>query len=503
MTWHQRVIWSEGLFLEPQHFQQHDRFIEHLVRAHAQATQAWGWGWVAYAIDRDALGLGKFSLTSASGVLPDGTPFSFPDEACAPPPLDVPADAKDELVMLALPIARQGAKEVDLDGAPNDGSNHASNGMPNGAPDNANYGGADHAANLAGNSAANAAANLAANPAANLAANRAANAARHAALRLAVVDTSIVDNTSVSDRAADVRVASPAIRLMLARDVPDAYVALGVARIVERGADQRVVLDERYVPPLLHALACPALRADAQQLAGLLHQRGDALAARMNQPGRGGVSEISEFLLLQTINRFEPLFAHLLNVPLVHPQQLYRLALALAGDLATFRERRRAPEFPAYRHDDLEATFAPLMAELRRSLSIVLKQSATAIALHDRKFGVRVATIADLELVRHAGFVLAVNAQMPGDTLRVRFPTQAKLGPVDRIRDLVNLQLPGIGLRALPVAPREIPYHAGFCYFELDRNCALWKQLEQTGNLAMHIAGEFPQLELEFWAILP
>jgi type VI secretion system protein ImpJ len=29
----------------------------------------------------------------------------------------------------------------------------------------------------------------------------------------------------------------------------------------------------------------------------------------------------------------------------------------------------------------------------------------------------------------------------------------------------------------------------------------MWKQLETSGGLAMHIAGEFPGLELELWAI--
>jgi len=97
--------------------------------------------------------------------------------------------------------------------------------------------------------------------------------------------------------------------------------------------------------------------------------------------------------------------------------------------------------------------------------------------------------------------VLAVNAQVPAETLRARFPPQVKIGPVERIRDLVNLQLPGIPLRSLPVAPRQIPYHAEFNYFELERGGDLWKQLERSGGLAMHIAGEFPGLEMEFWAI--
>ncbi|HKY92267.1 MAG TPA: type VI secretion system baseplate subunit TssK, partial [Nevskiaceae bacterium] len=154
-----------------------------------------------------------------------------------------------------------------------------------------------------------------------------------------------------------------------------------------------------------------------------------------------------------------------------------------------------------YLHPQPEKCFPQLMAELRASLSVVLETTAIPIELQQRKFGVRVAVIPDQELIRTAGFVLAVNAQVPAEALRARFPSQVKLGPVEKLRDLVNLQLPGIGLKPLPVAPRQIPFHAGFNYFEMDRGSDLWKQLERSGGLAMHIAGEFPGLEMECWAI--
>jgi type VI secretion system protein ImpJ len=186
----------------------------------------------------------------------------------------------------------------------------------------------------------------------------------------------------------------------------------------------------------------------------------------------------------------------------VHPQQLYLHALALAGDLATFRDTRRVERFGPYIHDDLALSFQPLMHDLRRSLSMVLEQSAIRIDLHDRKHGVRVAVISDVELQRNATFVLAVTSQLPGEAVRSRFPTQVKIGPVERIRDLVNLQLPGVVLQPLSVAPRQIPFHSGASYFELEtRNSDLWRQLEQSGGFAMHIAGEFPGLDLAFWAI--
>jgi type VI secretion system protein ImpJ len=206
--------------------------------------------------------------------------------------------------------------------------------------------------------------------------------------------------------------------------------------------------------------------------------------------------------MLQVVNRFEPQFAHLQRLAVLHPERLYDLMLGLAGELSTFREARRPVAYPAYRHDDLAPCFRAVMADLRQSLSMVLEQTAIPIDLQDRKHGVRVAVIADVQLQRSASFVLAVSAQMPDAALRARFPTQVKIGPAERLRDLVQLQLPGITLHALPVAPRQIPFHAGFTYFELEtRGNELWKQLETSGGLAMHIAGDFPGLSLEFWAI--
>jgi len=121
--------------------------------------------------------------------------------------------------------------------------------------------------------------------------------------------------------------------------------------------------------------------------------------------------------------------------------------------------------------------------------------------------GYYVGRVQDVELLRTAVFVLAVNAQLPAETLRARFPREAQVGSRERIRALVDSQLPGIVLRPLPVAPRQIPYHAGYTYFELEKNrrpndpVEYWKELEASRMLVMHVAGEFPDLNLQLWAI--
>jgi type VI secretion system protein ImpJ len=443
VSWDNRIIWSEGTFLQPQHFQQHDRHLEAQLEQRARALRAHGYGFLEIAIDESLLELGKLALRTARGVLPDGTPFDCPARDPLPPPLDVPATLRDSLVTLALPDRRPGADEADLGGA-----------------------GADSLA------------------------------------RYVAGELEVKDSNAAFDRTALIQIGRLRLQLLKEADVTAAYSGLGIAKVIERRADNRIVVDQGYIPPMLDCGASPALASLLRDVHGLLHQRGDALATRLSQPGPGGVAEIAEFLWLETINRFEPLFAHLAATSPLHPESLYAACLSLAGEMSTFtRESRRPVAYPVYRHDDLAGSFGPLIADIRRSLSMVLERNAIPIELQERAYGVRVAAIPDSDLVRTARFVLAAKAQLQPERLQASLPTLVKIGPVERIRDLVNLNLPGIALRSLPVAPRQIPYHAGFLYFELDRSGDLWKVTEQSRALAMHIAGEFPGLELEFWAV--
>jgi type VI secretion system protein ImpJ len=359
-----------------------------------------------------------------------------------PAPLDVPADTKGEVICLALPLQREGLNEVDFGGGEAD-----------------------------------------------------------ALSRFDATEETVRDNTDAQDEPTPIQTGRLRLRLLRLADAGPAYAVLGVVRVQERRGDGQVTLDRDYIAPQLSIEATAQLSAGASLLHGLVLQRAQALASRMGQMGKG-VSEVADFLMLQTLNRNEPVLAQHAASPTAHPREFHGDCLRLAGDLATFStQARRPPAFPPYRHDDLRATFAPVFDALRRALTSVLEQHALQVELVDRSHGVRTAVVGDLELVRNGSFVLAVNAQLPAEQLRQRFPAQTKLGPVEKIRDLVNLQLPGIALRPLPVAPRQLPFHAGFHYFELERAGELWKQIEGHGSMAMHVAGDFPGLELELWVI--
>ena len=440
--WRNKVIWSEGTFLQTQHFQQQERYLEGIVVNQARQLHNYGWGFSSLDIDRAALARGELLISSASGMLPDGTSFQFPEQDPVPLPMEIAPGTKDAVVYLAVPLESDSEPSIAIE-KPDRPTMH-----------------------------------------------------RYAAKVVELRDV----NDGFDERAA-VQLGRLNLRLLPAGDHPG-FARIGAARVVERRADGQVVLDAAYIPPVLCTRAAPPLRAWLNELRGLVHQRSEVLAQRLTQPGRGGMGEVADFLLLMIVNRYAPLLAHLAAMPGLHPERLYSLCLEMAGELSSFGgERRIARELPPYQHDDLDTCFRPLMQLLRLSLSMVLEQTAVQIDLHDRKYGVRVAVISDKQLLASASFVLAVNASLPADVVRTRFPTQTKIGTTEKIRDLVNLQLQGVPLRPLPVAPRQIPYHAGFNYFELDKAHELWRQLPTSGGMAMHIAGDFPGLELELWAI--
>ncbi len=442
MSLDNKVVWSEGMFLNPQHFQQQERYFESYINGKCAAYGAYGWGIHNLTVDQELLKLGKISILDASGVFPDGTPFNFPDKDDPPPVIDVPVNTHNCVVYLAIPVKRPGAVDVLAD--------ETSQGM-----------------------------------------------ARYLTSKMESRDVTIEDGDTISLDVGKLR-----FRLLYETDDLSGYACIGVLRISESRDDKNVLLDNQYIPTCLECNASTRLSAFMSELVGLLHHRGESIAGRLADTQRGGTAEVADYMLLQLVNRLEPMANHLTLMQGLHPLTLYTEALQMVGELSTFTAKnKRPPSFPPYLHDNLQATFAPVITTLQQSLSMVYEQTAISMSLVEKKYGIRVAQISDRSLLATAMFVLAVRADVPENTIRTHLPAQLKVGPVERIRQLVNAAMPGIPIKPLPVAPRQIPYHSGYTYFELERNSPFWKELQQSGGFALHVGGDFPGLEFEFWAI--
>src|ERR1700730_9671649 len=112
MGWENKVVWSEGLFLQPQHLQQQERYFDRLVRSSTAGLRPFGWGLTQLDIDTDLLALGKFAVRSIAGILPDGPPSIAPSDTAWPPRVDLPEGMRTSQVYLLLPTRQPSGVET-------------------------------------------------------------------------------------------------------------------------------------------------------------------------------------------------------------------------------------------------------------------------------------------------------------------------------------------------------------------------------------------------------
>ncbi|ABO90502.1 type VI secretion system baseplate subunit TssK [Aeromonas salmonicida] len=441
MSSRNRVIWREGLFIKPQHFQQQQRHSEYALHARLSALSDYFYGLQSLAINEDYLGFGRIALVGATGILPDGTVFNIPNDDVLPAPLEITdASVANQKVYLALPLSVNGVNEVNQGG--------------------------------------------------------------QVATRLQAHRHDVRDLHSEGGDVVSLEVGRVSLRLMLEREDRSAYASLAIARILDKRPDGGLVLDPNFMPCSISVSAIPTLKRFLGESAGLVAERARSLSQRIAAPGQQGVADVAEFMMLQLLNRAQPQLSHLARLGTLHPERLHEALVQICGELMTFTdESRLPPEFPAYRHDDQQVSFEPVMLALRQALSTVLSPRAVSIQLRKHQYGVMVAMVNESELMQSADFVLAVRARMPQEQLRKQLLQQTKVASSDKIRELISLQLPGIPLLPLPVAPRQLPYHAGYSYFQLDRQSPAWQMLAVSNTLAFHIAGDFPELDMQLWAI--
>jgi type VI secretion system protein ImpJ len=83
----QRVVWSEGLLIGPQHLQQLDLYHERLLSMRLEAVEALPWGVVRCEIDPVALSAGQVRVLRLQAVMPDGAVLALDEGDAELPPL--------------------------------------------------------------------------------------------------------------------------------------------------------------------------------------------------------------------------------------------------------------------------------------------------------------------------------------------------------------------------------------------------------------------------------
>jgi type VI secretion system protein ImpJ len=440
MSWYAKVNWSEGLFLRPHHLQQADRYVENLLESRTQHITPYPWGFALLEVDRDLAQQSKFALRRGAGVMPDGTVFDFPSDSPSPAPIEAPETAAGQLVWLAMPAKANNSREVAQDGV-------------------------------------------------------------DAAARFFTGSETVIDSTSHLRIEEEIDVAYPRLAYEIRKTAKPGYVGLPIARIVEVH-DRTIVFDEKFAPPLLVCAAHPTVEGWLDRVIGWIGNKLDELARYASDATAGGGLQSADYLMLQMLNREIPVLKHFRLSRYVHPERLYEEFLRIAGELATFAtSERRAREYNAYNHDDLELTFAPVIRDIQDFLSARLDRRAIRLELIERAQNAYISTIKDRTLFRNATLVLEVSARRPLVEIQQQLPHFLKVGPNTKMNEIVHAHLPGINLVHLPTPPPQIRAISDHVYFYFDRTSPLWPEFSVASAIGMHFAGDWPELQMELWAI--
>jgi type VI secretion system protein ImpJ len=439
MSWFSKVAWKEGLFLQPQHLQQSDRYLEKLIQARTDVMTPYPWGLAEMTIDRDLAQQGRLGLRSVVGIMPDGTPFDAPNAGELPLPVDVPEDAKHLYLWLTLPAPSQNGQDVGL------------------GPD-------------------------------------------AATTRYVLSSDTVADNASASRIEHQIETAVPRLELDIRKSAKPGYQCLRLARINEV-RDGVISLDDTVPPPALILAVHPVIEGYLSRVIGWIEAKLGSLARYASDPSSGGGMQATDYLMLMTLNREIGVLRHLGHGRAVHPERLYERLIGFAGELSTFDNgERMAPEYKPYDHGDLKTTFTPVVQDIQRLLSRDVGR-AVRLDLRQVRQNSFLAEVADRNLFRDATFVIEVETGKPLTQVQQQFPELCKVGPNTRMSEIVKNNLPGISLMHLPNPPRQIRVVSSNVYFLLDKKTPLWQEFSMAPAIGMHFAGDWPELKLELWAI--
>lgn len=439
MSWFSKVAWKEGLFLQPQHLQQADRYVEKLIQARTGVMTPYPWGFVEVTLDRDLAQQGRLGLRTAVGIMPDGTPFDAPAAGQLPTPIAVPDDAAGLMIWLTLPDASMNGQDVST-GTGND------------------------------------------------------------ATRYFVAPETVADNASPGRVEHTIEIAVPRLELALRKSPKPGYQNIPVGRISEV-RDGVVALDDTVPPTGLTLNVHPAYQGYLSRVIGWMEAKLETLARFASDPSSGGGMQATDYLMLMVLNRELPVLRHLRNSGIVHPERLYQKLISLAGELSTFDQGDRlAPDYAAYDHDAAKSVFSPVVQDIQRLLSRDVGR-AVRLPLKEVRPNSFAALVNDRNLFSQATFVVEVSSGLPLTQVQQQFPQLCKVGPSTRMKEIINNNLPGVGLVHLPNPPRQIRVVASNVYFLLDKSTDLWREFSTAPAVGMHFAGNWPDLKLELWAI--
>lgn len=435
-----KIVWREGLFIRPQHFQQNDRYYNYELMSRSVNARSNNWGLFDLNIDENLLNNAVISINNISGILADGTLFnvSSKDQALT---LDIKVTDVNKMVFLILPHFIKNSDDVNFENQKNIFTRYSAKVLQN------------------------------------------------------------VPNTNAGENSiSDILVAQQNFKLVTQDNINESYAKIEIGRIGNVSPSGGISFDESFIPTYLH-FNNSKLVTKVKELLSTITYRAEKLAENLSDSSLQS-SELGNYLMLQLLNKFEARLSFFLTQDKVNPDSIFLELKTLASELAVFmKKERRITNQIIYNHFEQCLSFNKILDELKSMLTMVLEQNSISLAVEKRKYGIYIAPIKDKQLIKDSTFIFAVSADTSIQKIRETLLTSLKLGTIETIKNLVNYHLVGFKIRTLSSPPKEIPYKVNHLYFSIELSEENKKELLKSSGFAFYLSSEVENINYAIWAI--
>lgn len=441
------VVWSEGMYLSPLHFQTQTRNQEDTLAFLLSNLWNQPWGLSYLELDVEAVRNGSVSLLRAAGIMPDGLTFDFPASDQFPQTrllseMFLPTDASLNL-HLSVPRRPMSGQVLDPD-------------HPGGS------------------------------------------------FRYSAVVRSVTDETNSMD-VRELTFGGKNISIIAESEITPDMVTLPLARVVRDGRGH-FFYDPEFIPACLQIGASEAVMSLLQRLLESINEKISTLHAGSRKKVRfeagSAALDVANYWFLHALSTAAPVLQHIFRTQGTRPEQLYVELSRLAGALCTFAAQSDVMSLPAYDHLQPGECLYSLDRHIRRHMDIVLPTNYVQLQFSPAEPYFYEADVQDERCLRRSRWVLGIRSGLGEADLIRAAQRLIKVCSARFVPELVRRALPGLALNHLAVPPSAIRAEADKQYFSLELAGPCWDHIQQTRRVGLYIPGEIRDAEFDLSVIV-
>lgn len=446
-----KLLWTEGLFLGQQHFQQWERTLEERERRFRASLTPLNWGIQDLEIDQNSLKIGIFRLTRFQGIFQNGQDVSLDAAGVTELVIGLPETGiSEKMIYVCLPKG-QTVQGLTAYGAAE----------PNLAPWIAHY--------------------------------------------------AIVQDIFDPAREREILFAKLNLQLIVDNDDETRSVALDkyhwmpIAKLLYT-LDKKWKLDNTYIPPTIHLHTYPPLLHRLQYLRMMSVAKRDILIQKRDEFMNGlapvSIMSMQVSLLLQILEQTIAHLDHLCHHTGMHPERAYLLLIDAISKLKALSQDANMKEVPVYDHQNLKSVFGALETlfihwiqdVIPERLAVIHFTKAGDVKYHAEHIPVQI-------LAKHTLFLRVLNLEEEQDWVS-RFLREVKISSIEHLDSIIASALPGLHLTYVVRPPHQLPIKTGYQYFQLGIGKGVhWEKIIKTRSMGVFLSGRFMNADIQLMAL--